>query len=226
MPPEPSGEQRDGRVPGGGEQREQHPGRHHVAALTAENQHGEPGQRAGHGGQAAPAEAFAQQQARPDGDQDGTGAEGDDGADGEAGDLDRREVRTLEHRETDAGAEDPEQSSTPGFGLPGSPAGAQRERPGEQQQAAHAAPEGQGEGAEIADPEDQGRGRAGGAPGDSGDDEIQHAPPDGQRGSKRDGHMTSPEKDRVVGRSAPHAGSDEPLGDCPSPVFVRNGRPR
>ncbi|CAM5719828.1 hypothetical protein SBADM41S_05955 [Streptomyces badius] len=85
-------------VPGGGQQREQHPGRDHIAALAAQDQHDEPGQRPGHGDQTAPAEAFAQQQARPDGDQDGPGAERHDGADGEAGDLDRREVRALGRR--------------------------------------------------------------------------------------------------------------------------------
>ncbi len=45
----------------------------------------------------------------------------------------------------DAGADDAQQPATPGLGLPGRTAGAQRERPGEQDETARAAPEGQGE---------------------------------------------------------------------------------
>ena len=50
----------------------------------------------------------------------------------------------------------------------------------------------------------------------AGDDEVEQAPPDGQAGDSGMRHVILREKRRDGGRSAPRAGSDEPLGACPA----------
>lgn len=173
--PEPPGPQGHGGVPGRRQQGQPDARRTHLVGPAAQHEHGEPGQRPGHGGGPAPAEALPHPVPAAERDQHRPGTEGDDGADREPGLVHGAEVGGLEE-----GEQQPRSDKGGGRRPDGSRGGrpaADGEHPQQHHEPPGAAPEGQGERTEVTGQEEEGSRRPGGAPGGSGDDEVQQTAP-------------------------------------------------